>query len=176
MRLLQVAQLGQPVLRAGITEVTDFTDPSLIPLIQDMMATVAYLNGVGIAAPQVFVSKAILIIASKPSKRYPQAPALAPFEVINPRIIDQEEATETMYEGCLSVPSLRCEVPRLRSVTVAYQDRYGQACQATWQGFIARIFQHEYDHLQGDLIVDRMTTSRTLLAESEYYRRLATAP
>jgi peptide deformylase len=173
---LEICQLGHPSLRQGlaqgIAEITDFADPRLQELIDELLVKVGAANGVGIAAPQVGVNLALVIIASRPTLRYPHAPTMSPTVMLNPQILATEPMMVKDWEGCLSVPGIRGQVPRHRSVTIAYADRWGQAQQQHLTDFVARIFQHEYDHLQGKVFLDRVESTLDLISEAEYHRRI----
>lgn len=171
--LRQIAQLGQPVLRDRAKAVADLADPAVQALIDDMMVIVADVNGVGIAAPQVYEPLALFIVASRPNPRYPYAPAMEPTAVINPEIVWASDEKEKGWEGCLSIPGLRGQVPRHRSIGVRYLTRTGELREEEYGGFIARIFQHEFDHLQGVVFVDRMESMRELVTEKEYLRLIS---
>lgn len=168
--LRQIAQLGQPVLRETARPVTDPADPAVRSLIDDLLVTMVDAAGVGIAAPQVYESRALFIVASRPNPRYPHAPAMEPLVMINPEIIHFSVDTETGWEGCLSVPGLRGLVPRSRSVTVRYTGRDGEVREEEFSGFVARIVQHEYDHISGLVFIDRVASTRDLVTEKEYLR------
>lgn len=169
----QIAQLGQPVLRLQARSIDAPFDPKLRPLIDDLLVTVSDANGVGIAAPQVYESLALFIVASRPNSRYPQAPLMEPTVVINPEIVWHSEETEPGWEGCLSIPGIRGLVPRYRRIGVRYRDLGGQLCEAEYVDFIARVFQHEFDHLQGIVFLDRVVSTRDLVTEKEYLRIVA---
>ena len=173
--LRQIAQLGQPVLRETALPVADPADPVLQSLIGDMLVTMTEADGVGIAAPQVHESLALFIVASHPNPRYPSAPAMEPLVMINPEIVCVSAETETGWEGCLSVPGLRGPVPRAQSVRVRYIDRNGVSCEESYTGFVARIVQHEYDHIHGMVFIDRLTSTRDLVTEKEYQRIISSA-
>ncbi len=96
-------------------------------LIADMLATLRDANGVGIAAPQVYESRAIFIVASRPNPRYPDAPSMEPEVVINPEIIERSSEIVKDWEGCLSIPGIRGDVPRHRQIRVRYQTIEGEA-------------------------------------------------
>lgn len=168
--LRQIAQLGQPVLRQETAGVGNPADPLLQPLIDDMLATMAEANGVGIAAPQVFEPLRLFIVASRPNPRYPQAPAMAPTAMLNPEILWRSDETEQGWEGCLSVPGIRGLVPRSLRIGVRYLSREGGVCEEELSGFIARVFQHEYDHISGMVFLDRVVSNRDLISEREYLR------
>ncbi|HEX9022908.1 MAG TPA: peptide deformylase [Geobacteraceae bacterium] len=168
--LRQIAQLGQPVLREPVRQITNPLDPALQLLIDDMLATVADVNGVGIAAPQVYQSLSLFIVASRPNQRYPNAPAMEPTAMLNPKLINASSETEKGWEGCLSIPGIRGPVSRHKRVRVRYLDRKGEIHEEEYEGFLARIFQHEFDHLNGLVFLDRLTDSRDLVTEKEYQR------
>jgi len=168
--LRQIAQLGQPVLRQETGLIGNPADPALQVLIDDMLATMAEAGGVGIAAPQVYEPVRLFIVSSRPTPRYPQAPAMEPTVMLNPEIIWQSDETEKGWEGCLSVPGLRGLVPRSLRIEVRYLSRRGEVCEDELYGFIARIFQHEYDHINGMVFLDRLASTRELISEREYLR------
>jgi len=170
--LRQIAQLGQPVLRRVAERVTDPLDPAVQTLIDDLLVTVAEANGVGIAAPQVFAPLSLFIVASRPNPRYPNAPQMEPVAILNPEILWLSDATEKGWEGCLSIPGLRGLVPRHRRIGVRYLTRTGEPREEEYGDFLARVFQHEYDHVQGLVFVDRMESTRELVTEQEYMRTL----
>ncbi len=170
--LRQIAQLGQPVLRQTSEPVKDITNPSVQSLIDDMLATVADVNGVGIAAPQVYVPLRIFIISSRPNARYPHAPEMEPFAVINPELIISSEDAVKDWEGCLSIPGIRGLVPRSRRIGTRYLTRAGLIREEEFTDFAARIFQHELDHLNGTVFLDRLESSRDIVTEKEYIRMM----
>jgi peptide deformylase len=166
----QVSQLGSPALRGENRIIEDITAPDIQKLIDDMLVTVKDYNGVGIAAPQVYQSYKIFIIASYPSARYPYAPNREPFTLINPEIISHSQEMIKSWEGCLSIPGIRGMVSRYKSVTVKYLDRDGKAVQEEFHDFIARIFQHEYDHINGLVYLDRLESVKDIITEKEYLK------
>lgn len=172
MNVREIAQLGNPVLRSIALPVEDIESDRIQKLIDDLMATVAPANGVGIAAPQIAESYRLFIVASRPSLRYPHAPEMEPTATINPRIISRSEEMVKDWEGCLSVPGIRGLVPRHRSIEVEYSDRQGKLQRRELTDFVARIFQHEYDHLDGIVFVDRVESTRELITEDEYQKRI----
>lgn len=168
--LRQIAQLGQPVLRKTAGKVADPASPAVQALIEDMLVTVAEANGVGIAAPQVYEPFSLFIVASRPSPRYPDTPQMEPTAMINPEIVWMSDDTEKGWEGCLSIPGLRGLVPRRRRIGVRYLTRSGEMREDEYSDFLARVFQHEFDHLQGMVFVDRVESTRDLVTEKEYQR------
>ena len=173
--LRQIAQLGQAVLREPARAVADAADPAVQALIDDLLATVAEVNGVGIAAPQVFEPLTLFIVASRPNPRYPDAPDMVPTAMINPELLWFSPDTEKGWEGCLSIPGLRGLVPRHRRVGVRYLTRSGELREEEYGGFLARIFQHEFDHINGLVFVDRVADSREFVSEREYLRLVSGA-
>lgn len=167
-----IIQLGNPVLRQTAAPVEGITSPTVQQLIDDLLLTCRESNGVGLAAPQVAQPSRLLIVASRPNPRYPNAPTMKPMALINPRILSHSAETEKGWEGCLSVPGIRGLVPRYREVEVEYQDRTGAVQRVVWSGFVARILQHEYDHLEGKVFLDRVESTADLMTESEYQVRV----
>ncbi|WP_414563465.1 MULTISPECIES: peptide deformylase [unclassified Anabaena] len=174
MNELPIIQLGNPILRQKAAWVDNIQDEDIQKLIDDLTATVAKANGVGIAAPQVAASYRLFIVASRPNLRYPHAPTIEPTAMINPRIIAHSTETVKGWEGCLSVPGIRGLVPRYQKIEVAYTDRNGKLQKQELTDFVARIFQHEYDHLDGLVFVDRLENSLDMMTEDEYQKRVIT--
>jgi len=168
--LRQIAQLGNPILRGIAQRIENPQDLAVQLVIDDMLATVEDANGVGIAAPQVYEPLALFIIASRPNPRYPNAPLMEPTAVINPEIIWGSDETEKGWEGCLSIPGLRGLVPRHQRIGVRYLTRRGELREEEYSGFLARVFQHESDHILGKLFVDRIESTLDLVTEIEYLR------
>lgn len=169
---LLIAQLGNPILRQQAQLVYSVRDERFQQLIDALIATAAVSNGVGIAAPQVSESYRLFIVASRPSLRYPHAPTMEPTAMINPRIIAHSADVVKDWEGCLSVPGIRGLVPRYRSIEVEYTGRDDQLYRQELTDFVARIFQHEYDHLDGIVFLDRVESTRDLMSEQEYQQRV----
>lgn len=157
--ILPVAQQTEGILRLKATPVADseFASAWLIELAQALEATMLERNGVGIAAPQVYISKRVIIVASRPNPRYPQAPQMEPVVMVNPEILEFSETVCLGEEGCLSVEGERAEVERAFSVKVRYQTLQGQVIETQFSDFPARIVQHEVDHLNGILFIDYAT-------------------
>lgn len=168
--LLQVAQLGSPILRKKAKDVGNIKDEKVQSLIENLAATVMDVDGVGLAAPQVYEPLRIFIIASHPNPRYPNAPKMKPTAIINPKIISMSGEKLKDWEGCLSIPGIRALVPRYKSVKVEYTIRNGRVNKKEFKDFIARIFQHEYDHLEGIVFLDRLESTKDTVTEKEYQR------
>ena len=163
--LRQIAQLGQPVLREVAGKITDPGASSVQALIDDMLVTVADANGVGIAAPQVYEPLSLFIVSSRPNPRYPAAPEMEPTAMINPEILWMSDEKEKGWEGCLSIPGLRGLVPRHRRIGVRYLTRKEEVVEVEYADFLARVFQHEFDHVQGVVFLDRVETTHVLMTE-----------
>ncbi|KAF3978254.1 MAG: peptide deformylase [Methylococcales symbiont of Iophon sp. n. MRB-2018] len=172
-KIVEIAQLGDPVLRQQAQKVEDVTSPDMVEIMDSMLQTLSETNGVGLAAPQISISLRIVIIASRPSKRYPLAPKMEPVIMFNPEFEILSEATHKDWEGCLSIPGIRALVPRYSKIKIAYTDRQGNAQKLIADDFIARIFQHEYDHLNGLVYLDRVEDNRDIIAESEFQELMA---
>ncbi|WP_315789216.1 peptide deformylase [Fischerella sp. JS2] len=170
MALLPIIQLGNPILRQKATEVEDIQDVTVQKLIDDLMATVTEANGVGIAAPQVAQSYRVMIVASRPNPRYPHAPHMEPTAMINPRIVAHSSTVSKDWEGCLSIPGIRGLVPRYEAIEVEYTDRNGKIQRQLLTNFVARIFQHEYDHFDGIVFLDRLESNLDIVTDHEYQK------
>lgn len=168
--LLQVAHLGHKVLRQKARLVSHVQEAKIQQLIDNLVATVMDVNGVGIAAPQVYESVRIFIVASHPNPRYPNAPYMKPTPMINPEIISHNHVVVKDWEGCLSIPGIRGPVPRYTKLTITYLDRKGVKHKKSFTDFIARIIQHESDHLDGILFLDRVESNKELISEKEYQK------
>ncbi|MBE3580771.1 MAG: peptide deformylase [Thermoanaerobacteraceae bacterium] len=143
MAVYKIVTLGEPVLREKAQPVTKIT-PNLLRLIDNMAETMYFAPGVGLAAPQIGVSKRVIVVDVGDGL----------VELINPEII-AAEGTEVGIEGCLSVPGVQGEVPRAARVVVRGLDRYGRGREYNARGLFARALQHEIDHLDGILFIDR---------------------
>lgn len=150
----EILKIGHPQLRKIATAVDDVTHPQVQKLIDDLLSIVIPVNGVGIAAPQINHSQRVIVVASHPNIRYPYAPEMEATPMINPRILHHSDDFLDGEEGCLSVPQQRGNVLRWRALEVEFYDRQGARQQREYDGFIARIVQHEIDHLNGILFVD----------------------
>ena len=169
-KILEIIQLGDPVLRLKAQSVENVQSQRIQKLIDNLIATVKQANGVGIAAPQVQVSDRLFIIASRPNPRYPNAPEMSPTAMINPRILAHSTDTIKDWEGCLSIPGIRGLVPRHQAIEVEYTDRKGKLQKQELTDFVARIFQHECDHLDGIMFLDRLESTHDIITEQQYQR------
>ena len=165
---LKLHYQGDPVLQRVADPVKGIEDPQFQIFLDDLIDACFLYDGVGIAAPQVGTSLQVFIMASQPNSRYPDAPAMEPEAVINPKILFQSEEQEYSWEGCLSVPGMRGKVPRPVRIEVEYINRHGAPIRKTLENFEARLFLHEYDHLIGTLYPERMAPEDPLLSQEEY--------
>ena len=172
MSLLKVARMGHPVLRARARQVerAELKQPLMQKLIDDMIDTMHEYHGVGLAAPQVHEGLRIFVAAINPNEEEPLPPGAEPMVFINPVITPIRSEIREDWEGCLSIPDIRGRVPRARSILVTAMDRSGGQIEAASQDFPARVIQHETDHLDGVLFLDRMRSFETLAFCEEYAR------
>jgi peptide deformylase len=168
MDSLRLLDRDDQILSRKAEAILDFADPEFQTFIDELIRCGDENMGVGIAAPQVGRSLRLFILAPKPSIRYPDAPTMAPMAVINPEILRAYGGIEKGWEGCLSVPGYRGFIPRHTLIDVAFTDRFGQRRTATYADFTARVFQHEYDHLEGILFPQRLEKGDPLVTVEEY--------
>jgi peptide deformylase len=170
MAILKVARLGHPVLRqpADPVPVEDIRTPEVQRLIDDMVETMREYNGAGLAANQVHTLKQICVIEVKDNPRYPEAESIPLTVLINPVVTPLTTETEDGWEGCLSVPDMRGVVPRYTSVRLEAHDREGNRVDVVAKEFLARVIQHETDHLRGVVYLDRMNDLSTLTHLAEW--------
>jgi peptide deformylase len=155
MPLRKIVTLPDPILRRKAHTVTRF-DANLQSLIDDMIETMRVAPGVGLAAPQVGVTSQVIVVEYPEDDEQEDAPKKL-FVVVNPEIKEISTETELGIEGCLSIPGLHGEVERALAVTVKGQTRRGQPFKKKAKGWLARIFQHEVDHINGVVFTDRAT-------------------
>jgi peptide deformylase len=172
MSVLEILEIGHPVLREPARELTaeELASAEVQTLIDDMIETKRAANGAGLAAPQVGRSLRIAIAEVEPNNpRYPYKPPIPLTVLVNPVIEPLDEELAQINEGCLSVPGIRGEVPRHVNLAVRYFDRGGIEQGEVRHGLSAGTFQHEVDHLDGVLFVDR-ADPRTLSTWEQYER------
>lgn len=172
MAILKVSRLGHPVLRrvAEVVPLEMIARPEFQQFIDDMIETMHEYDGVGLAAPQVHVSQQVAVLEVTKHPRYPDAPSVPLTVLINPRVTVLAEETVDGWEGCLSIPEMRGVVPRYRELRVEALDRNGQPLDFIAKDFHARVVQHENDHLQGHVYLDRMPSLETLTHLTEWQR------
>lgn len=173
MTLLKIAQVGEPVLRTPARELTghELLSPRWQTFIDDLVETMHDADGAGLAANQVFEPVRVCAIHVRaPNPRYPYKPGIPLTVLVNPVLTPLGEETFENYEGCLSVPDLRGVVNRFARVRVRYTDRDGNPHEQDLAGVTAGTFQHEIDHLDGKLFLDRVTDPRTLTTWKAFSR------
>ena len=172
MTLLKIAQIGNPILRQRAREVSpeELASPETQRFIDDLVETMRDANGAGIAAIQVHVPIRIFAVEVKDNPRYPYLANIPLTIVVNPVITPMPGEMFDNYEGCLSVPNLRGLVNRYAEVRATGMDRHGGPFDRYLKGLTAGTFQHEVDHLDGTLFVDRVKDPRSLSAWAEFDR------
>ncbi len=160
---LEMRTFGDPVLKTRATPVEDF-DESLERLAEEMLVTMREQEGVGLAANQVGRLKRILVAALEDEE----------YVLVNPVIQQVADTKEAAPEGCLSIPGIQVEVERPTAITISGQDTSGGQIEIEAEGLLARIFQHEVDHLNGVLILDRTDRASRKAAMREWRERLLT--
>ena len=169
----EIVELGDPVLRERAREVTpdELRGDAVQKLIDDMIETMRGANGAGLAANQVGETLRIAVVEVRPDNpRYPYKPPVPLTVIVNPVIEPLDEDVEQINEGCLSVPNLRGEVPRHMAIRVRYLDREGGEHEEVRRGLTAGTFQHELDHLDGTLFLDRVSDPSTLSTWKQFER------
>lgn len=169
MSVLEISKMGHPVLRRRAREVEDPASPEIRTLCADMVETMRAAEGVGLAAPQVFQPLRIMVFFAPPESSQSGDPMeIAPLTtLINPVLEILDPAHDVDWEGCLSIPGLRGLVPRARHIRYSGLTPKGERVTREAKGLHARVVQHEYDHLEGVLYLDRMPDLMSLAFESE---------
>jgi peptide deformylase len=169
---MRITTVGDPVLRERAPEMSldELRSPEVQQLIDSLIETRRAAGGAGLAAPQVGVSKRIAVVEVDKATRYAYKPLVPLTVLVNPVLEPLSDETLVINEGCLSVPDLRGDVPRHLRVRVQYFDRNGAACSVDAEGLTAGTFQHEVDHLDGMLFLDRLTDTRTLSTWEQFAR------
>jgi peptide deformylase len=160
--LLPITAYGHPILKK-VAEEIDKEYPGLDQLIADMFETMYASDGIGLAAPQINRSIRLFIVDGSPYAD--KVPEMADFKkiFINPYILTENGSDVTLDEGCLSIPNIREDVTRKDEITIEYYDENWELKEETYTGFPARVIQHEYDHLEGILFVERISSLRKTL-------------
>jgi peptide deformylase len=159
MALLDVLVYPNPALRVTADSVAEFDD-KLKKLLSDMLETMYFSKGVGLAAPQVGVPLRVVVIDWEGSR----------YQLVNPRIIE-EEGEEKAEEGCLSFPGIYEEITRPSRIRVIYQDENGVERDEVIEGFLARVFCHEIDHLDAKLMIDRLSRLKRAFIKKKMERK-----
>jgi peptide deformylase len=169
----EIVEIGHPVLRERAREVSpeELRSEELQGLIDDMIETMRAAHGAGLAANQVGETVRVAVVEVREGNpRYPYKPPIPLTVIVNPVIEPLDDDVERINEGCLSVPNLRGEVPRHMNIRLRYTDREGVAHQEVRRGLTAGTFQHELDHLDGTLFLDRVTDPATLTTWDQFER------
>jgi peptide deformylase len=170
--ILKVARLGHPAIRTAAHEI----DPAMIKspefqrLLDDMVDTMREYTGVGLAAPQVHLSIRVAVLEVSHHPRYPDMPEVPLTFLINPQVTILDAATIDDWEGCLSIPDMRGVVPRYKQLRLVGLGRQGETLDFVASDFHARVIQHETDHLNGEVYLDRMPNLRSLSHLAEWQR------
>jgi len=159
-----IVAFGNPVLKERATEI-DLKDPNLPGLIADMFETMYHASGVGLAAPQVGKGVRLFVVDAEPMDEEKLKGAKMVF--INPLRIEEEGEPWPYEEGCLSIPGIREAVKRPEKITLQYHDAEGNVHKKTFDGMLARVIQHEYDHLEGKLFIDYLSPFRKKLIQNK---------
>lgn len=172
MAIRKIATVGHPVLRQVARRLTrdELLAPATQSFIDDLIETMHDANGAGLAANQIYEPIQICAIHVKNNPRYPYKPNIELTVLVNPELTRVGDETFMNYEGCLSVPNLRGEVPRGCVVRVKAWDRHGSELDYEVRGITAGTFQHEVDHLQGKLFLDSVTDTRSLTTWADFER------
>ena len=157
MAIHEILKMGDPRLLRVAPPVQHFGTPELHTLVADMFDTMQAAHGAGLAAPQIGVDLQVVIFGYSHNPRYPDAPPVPPTVLINPVITPVGDGLALGWEGCLSVPGLRGQVPRFARIRYSGKDASGADIVREADGFHARVVQHECDHLIGRLYPTRMT-------------------
>jgi len=172
MTLLKIAHVGAPVLRQRARELTpeQLQSPEIQAFIDDLVETMRDAAGAGLAAIQVYRAIRVVAIEVHDNPRYPYKPNIPLTILVNPVLTPLSEERFDNYEGCLSVPDLRGVVSRYAEVHVKALDRHGQPIDREVRGITAGTFQHEADHLDGRLFLDRVTEPTSFCTWKEFQR------
>lgn len=163
-RILAIAQVGEPVLREVTRSLSreELASPEIQSFIDDLVATMHHAQGAGLAANQVFRGIQICALEVGDNPRYPYKPKIPLTILVNPKLRPLSEERFDNYEGCLSVPDMRGVVSRYAELRVQAWDRHGNEIDEEVRGITAGTYQHECDHLEGKLFLDRVEDSSTL--------------
>lgn len=172
MAIRKIAQIGHPILRERAREVglDELRSLAFQTLIDDLIETMRDANGAGLAAPQIYQPVRLVAMEVNQNPRYPYKPKIPLTVLINPVITPLSDETFDNYEGCLSVPNIRGKVKRLAHVRVTGLERDGTPYAREVRGFTAGTFQHELDHLDATIFVDRVTDPSTFTTWAEFER------
>lgn len=163
-----VVTIGDPRLKAE-TRAVDHVDDAA-ELLTRMVNRLRELNGAGLAAPQIGASVKVIVVEVRKTDVFPDRPTSPLLQMVNPVIAEKSGTAETGWEGCFSVPGLMGLVSRAETITVQYTSVIGTDVTEQYSGYVARVIQHEVDHLNGVEFVDRMTSMESLTTVANYLK------
>lgn len=157
-KVLKVREIGDPILNKKCDEVDiKNINDEILDIIEDLKSTLEYGTGLGIAAPQIGIDKRIIVVgAKKENIKYNDAEEIPITAMINPTMKKLSEDTDVQYEGCMSVPSIRGKVKRYKNIELTYYNENGEKIVKQLKGFFARLVQHECDHLDGIVFLEKV--------------------
>lgn len=173
MAVRVITQLGDPVLLEAAVSVDDPGGREARQIAEDLLDTMRENRCTGLAAPQIGVSRRVIVVKCAPNPKYPDAPTIEPFAMVNPEILSASEETVLGWEGCCSIPGIWGIIRRNKSITVRYVDAANRTVIAEHSGVPARIIRHEIDHLDGKVILDRVESTAYLYTQREMLKRSA---
>lgn len=165
-----ICRMGNPVLRVSAEKVvlSELNTPEFKALLEDMLDSMKASGGIGIAAPQIGISKQVALIELQGINRYSETFNLPLTTFINPEIEILDQTLQGYWEGCLSVPGMRGFVERPRHVKVSFLNELGEKQVLEAEGFLATVIQHELDHLFGTLYIDRIKDPKLFMYQEEF--------
>jgi peptide deformylase len=177
VKILRKTEFGNPILRTKAQQlsVNEIKSDEIRQLIADIKHTLQEKKyGIGLAAPQVGKSVALSIIHIRPTKTRPKLPKSewADLVIINPVITNKSGGVKDYWEGCISLTDVFAKVPRYRKITVKYLDEEAVGQEKEFSGLLAHVIQHETDHLNGELFVDKVKDPTTYMSAAEYRERI----
>jgi peptide deformylase len=172
--ILTLTQFGNPVLRKAAKPVTKrfINSPQCKTLIEDMFRTMHSVSGIGLAASQIGESIQLAVIQLEAGPSRPNLKTSDRIVIINPKITRSSKEMTSDWEGCLSFDGVRGRVPRPREITVRYLNQKGEKVTRKVRGLLARAFQHEIDHLNGTVYIDRVRDTKTIMTYEEFLKRV----
>lgn len=174
MHVLPRTYFGNPILRKEAKNLSHqrIQSKEIRELVRAMFYTMHRVKGIGLAAPQINQSIKLAVLGLRPTKFHPDLDRVDPTVIINPKILRYGKTYDEDWEGCLSFPDARGLVRRPTSIVVEYFNEYGKKITTVVDGYAARVFQHEIDHLLGTVYVDRMDDMTTLMTLAEFEKRV----
>ena len=157
-QVLRIREVGDPILEKQCDDIDiKNIDKDILDIIEDLKATLEFGTGLGIAAPQIGINKRIIVVgAKKENIKYNDAEEVPITAMINPSWRKISEETDIQYEGCMSVPSIRGKVERYKNIELTYYNENGEKIVKELKGFFARLIQHERDHLDGIVFLEKV--------------------